>query len=157
MTGAATAPGSAGTRRTSTSRSSFCGSSRPTPQQPPRRFPTGGGRKSRRPHWDVGQRWHNGEIDDEQFFRNLPGLGKKIKELHADQAKDTAAKAAAQEATADVEKEWKSKTLAQKRELIKKAPHAVIALPSGMGNKPFDVDQVIPAWKQSGGSVALPG
>ncbi|GAA3042507.1 recombinase family protein [Kitasatospora albolonga] len=103
------------------------------------------------------QRWHNGEIDDEQFFRNLPGLEKKIKELHADQAKNIAAKAAAQEATADVEKEWKSKTLAQQRELIKKALHAVIALPSGMGNKPFDVDQLIPVWKQSGGSAALPG
>ncbi|MGA5817120.1 recombinase family protein [Kitasatospora sp. NPDC094028] len=100
------------------------------------------------------QRWNAGEIDDEQFFRNLPAVEKTIKELRADQAKNLAAKAAAEEATADVEKEWKSRTLTQKRELIKKALHAVIAVPGGMGNKPFDVNQLIPVWKTAG-SAAL--
>ncbi|MGC0312369.1 DNA invertase Pin-like site-specific DNA recombinase [Kitasatospora acidiphila] len=102
------------------------------------------------------QRWNAGEIDDEQFFRNLPMVEKTVKELRADQAKNLAAKAAAEEATADVEKEWESKTIRQKRELVKKALHAVIALPSGMGNKPFDVEQLIPVWKTAE-SAALPG
>ncbi|MEV7178262.1 recombinase family protein [Kitasatospora sp. NPDC093679] len=99
------------------------------------------------------QRWHGGEIDDEQFFRNLPPIEKAIKELRADEARNLAAKAAAEEATADVEKEWETKTLAQKRELIKKALHAVIALPSGQGNKPFDVNQLIPVWKSAGSAA----
>lgn len=101
------------------------------------------------------QRWHNGDIDDEQFFRNLPGIEKAIKELRADQAKNLAMKAAAEEATADIAKEWGKKTLTQQRELIKKALHAVIALPSGMGNKKFNVDQLIPVWRTAE-SAALP-
>ncbi|GAA2105237.1 recombinase family protein [Kitasatospora saccharophila] len=100
-------------------------------------------------------RWNAGEIDDEGFFRNLPVVEKTIKELRADQAKNIAAKAAAEEATADVDREWKSKTIRQKRELIKKVLHAVIAFPGGMGNKPFDVEQLIPVWR-SAESAALP-
>ncbi|MGW1609244.1 recombinase family protein [Streptomyces sp. NPDC002285] len=95
------------------------------------------------------QRWQTGEIDDEAFFRNLPALDSLVKELRADQAAHQALVVSAEEATADIDVEWKGKTLAQKREMIKRVLHAVIAEPSGKGRKPFDVDQLRPVWRSS--------
>ncbi|WP_419996492.1 recombinase family protein [Streptomyces boninensis] len=94
------------------------------------------------------QRWQNGEVDDETFFRNLPALDGRVKELRAEQTKHLAMKAAAEAVTADIGSAWEQKTLTQKRELIKGALHAVIALPGGKtGRKPFDVTQLRPIWR----------
>ncbi|MBF6050806.1 integrase [Streptomyces eurocidicus] len=95
------------------------------------------------------KRWQDGEVDDEMFFRNLPALEGKIKELRADQAQHMAKAAAAEAAREDIAASWKSKTLAQRRELIKKAVHAITALPGGKGNKDFDVELLKPVWKSS--------
>lgn len=95
--------------------------------------------------------WHEGEIDDETFFRNLPPIERKIKDLRNEQANYLAMKAAAEAAEADIAKTWKSKTLTQKRELIKKALHAVIAVPGGKGNKTFDVELLKPVWRTTSG------
>ncbi|MFB7573776.1 recombinase family protein [Streptomyces sp. NPDC056165] len=95
------------------------------------------------------QRWQTGEIDDEAFFRNLPALDSLVKELRADQAAHQALVAAAEQATADIDVEWEGKTLTQKREMIKRVLHAVIAEPSGKGRKLFDVDQLRPVWRSA--------
>ncbi|MZD04271.1 recombinase family protein [Streptomyces sp. SID5785] len=95
------------------------------------------------------KRWQTGQIDDETFFRNLPALDERVKVLRADQREHAAKAAAAEAATADVDQEWKGKTLTQRRTLIKDALHAVIASPSGKGRKPFDVTQLRPVWRSS--------
>ncbi|MHA6761657.1 recombinase family protein [Streptacidiphilus sp. PAMC 29251] len=95
------------------------------------------------------ERWHNGTVDDETFFRNLPTFERQIRELRLDQAKNQAMQAAAEAASGDIAKEWASKTISQKREMIKKVLHAVIAVPSGPGNKKFDVDLLTPVWRTS--------
>ncbi|UQI48909.1 recombinase family protein [Streptomyces sp. HU2014] len=95
------------------------------------------------------KRWQDGEVDDEMFFRNLPAFEGRIKELRADQAQHMAKAAAAEAAREDIVASWKSKTLAQRRELIKKAVHAITALPGGKGNKDFDVELLKPVWKSS--------
>ncbi|MEU1673984.1 recombinase family protein [Streptomyces roseifaciens] len=95
------------------------------------------------------KRWQDGEVDDEMFFRNLPALEGKIKELRADQAQHMAKAAAAEAAREDIAASWGSKTLAQRRELIKQVVHAVTALPGGKGNKDFDVELLKPVWKSS--------
>ncbi|WP_240361573.1 recombinase family protein [Streptomyces sp. MBT27] len=94
-------------------------------------------------------RWQTGQIDDETFFRNLPALDAQVKALRADQREHMAKAAAAEAATADVDQEWKGKTLTQRRTAIKEALHAVIAVPSGKGRKPFDVNQLKPIWIES--------
>ncbi|MFE2426357.1 recombinase family protein [Streptomyces sp. NPDC059373] len=94
--------------------------------------------------------WHQGKIDDETFFRNLPAMEGQIKELRSDQADHLAMKAAAEAAETNIAESWGSKTLTQKRELIKRALHAVITLPGGKGNKAFDVNLLKPVWKTSG-------
>ncbi|MGW2184711.1 recombinase family protein [Streptomyces sp. NPDC001719] len=95
------------------------------------------------------KRWQDGEVDDEMFFRNLPALESRIKELRADQAQHLAMKAEAEAAQEDITATWKSKTLTQKRELIKKAVHAITVLPGGKGNKAFDVELLKPVWRSS--------
>ncbi|MBO8187278.1 recombinase family protein [Streptomyces spirodelae] len=116
------------------------------------------------PEWDKGDdldravqsrkalegRWHEGEIDDETFFRNLPALEARVKELRADQADYLAKKAAAEAAREDIAASWESKTLTQRRELIKKAVHAIVALPGGKGNKAFDPELLKPVWRSAG-------
>ncbi|MBP2404012.1 recombinase family protein [Streptomyces syringium] len=96
-------------------------------------------------------RWQNGDpdVDDETFFRNLPALEARVKKLRAEQAEHLAMKAAAEAAEADIVTSWKSRTLTQKRELIKKALHAVTAMPGGKGNKAFDLDLLKPVWRSS--------
>ncbi|WP_307808300.1 recombinase family protein [Streptomyces oryzae] len=94
-------------------------------------------------------RWHEGEIDDETFFRNLPALEARVKELRADQADYLAKKAAAESAREDIATSWGSKTLTQRRELIKKAVHAIVALPGGKGNKAFDPELLKPVWRSA--------
>ncbi|MGP3951315.1 recombinase family protein [Streptomyces sp. 7N604] len=115
------------------------------------------------PEWDKGdaleraiqsrkaleKRWQDGDVDDETFFRNLPPLEVRIKDLRADQAQHLARKAEAEAAREDIAKSWKSKTLTQRRELIKKAVHAIVALPGGKGNKVFDVDLLTPVWRSA--------
>ncbi|MFI1729209.1 recombinase family protein [Streptomyces acidicola] len=106
--------------------------------------------KSRR---ELERRWHDDEdtdIDDETFFRNLPVLERRIKELRADENAHEALKAEAEEATEDIRKSWESKTLTQKRDAIKKVLSAVIAVPGGKGNKTFDPDLLKPVWRTSG-------
>jgi hypothetical protein len=105
--------------------------------------------KSRR---ELERRWHDDEdtdVDDETFFRNLPVLERRIKELRADQKAHEALKAEAEEATGDIRESWKTKTLTQKREAIKKVLSAVIAVPGGKGNKAFDPDLLKPVWRTS--------
>ncbi|MFH9572328.1 recombinase family protein [Streptomyces sp. NPDC017230] len=97
-------------------------------------------------------RWHDDEdtdIDDEAFFRNLPVLERRIKELRVDQKAHETLKAEAEEAETDIRKSWEAKTLTQKREAMKKVLNAVIALPGGKGNKAFDPDLLKPVWKTS--------
>ncbi|MFD3917850.1 recombinase family protein [Streptomyces sp. NPDC058595] len=96
------------------------------------------------------KRWQDGEVEDEMFFRNLPALEARVKELRADQAKHLAMKAAAEAAREDIAQSWESKTLAQRRELIKKAVHAIVAIPGGKGNKAFDVELLKPVWRSDG-------
>ncbi|OKI32993.1 integrase [Streptomyces sp. TSRI0281] len=93
------------------------------------------------------KRWQDGEVEDEMFFRNLPALEARVKELRADQAKHLAMKAAAEAAREDIAQSWESKTLSQRRELIKKAVHAIVAIPGGKGNKAFDVELLKPVWR----------
>ncbi|WP_382465523.1 recombinase family protein [Streptomyces noursei] len=103
---------------------------------------------------ELERRWHDDEdedIDDETFFRNLPVLERRIKELHADQAKHQRLKAEAEAAQEDIARAWKSKTLTQKREGIKKVLSAVIAVPGGKGNKAFDPELLKPVPRSSGG------
>jgi DNA invertase Pin-like site-specific DNA recombinase len=105
--------------------------------------------KSRR---ELERRWHDDEdtdIDDEAFFRNLPVLERRIKELRADREAHEALKVEAEEATEDIRKSWKSKTVTQKREAIKKVLGAVIAVPGGKGNKAFEPDLLKPVWRTS--------
>lgn len=102
---------------------------------------------------ELERRWHDDEdtdIDDETFFRNLPVLERRVKELRADQAKHAALKAEAEEAEDDIAESWTSKTLTQKRDAIKKVLRAVIAEPGGKGNKAFDPDLLKPVWNTSG-------
>ncbi|WP_308218399.1 recombinase family protein [Streptomyces hygroscopicus] len=101
---------------------------------------------------ELERRWHDDadtDIDDEAFFRNLPVLERRIKELRIDQAKHEALKAEAEAAQEDIAKSWDSKTLAQKREAIKKVLNAVVALPGGKGNKTFDPELLRPVWRTS--------
>ncbi|MEU9920716.1 recombinase family protein [Streptomyces griseoluteus] len=101
---------------------------------------------------ELERRWHDDEdtdIDDETFFRNLPVLERRIKELRADQRAHEALKAEAEEAKEDVRNSWGSKTLTQKREAIKKVLSAVIAVPGGKGNKTFDPELLKPVWRTS--------
>lgn len=98
---------------------------------------------------ELEHRWQMGEITDETFFRNLPPIENLIKGLRAEEEKYLAKKAAAEEATSDIAKAWSSRTLTQKRALIKKAVHAIIASPGGKGNKHFDVDLLKPVWRSS--------
>ncbi|WP_371536906.1 recombinase family protein [Streptomyces sp. NBC_00466] len=103
---------------------------------------------------ELERRWHDDEdtdIDDETFFRNLPVLERRIKELRVDKAKHEALKAEAEVAQEDIAKSWKSKTLTQKRDAIKKVLGAVVAVPGGKGNKTFDPDLLKPVWRASGG------
>ncbi|MFJ4083893.1 hypothetical protein ACIP2Z_33710 [Streptomyces iakyrus] len=53
---------------------------------------------------ELERRWHDEDtdIDDETFFRNLPVLERRIKELRADQRAHEALKAEAEEAKEDV-------------------------------------------------------
>ncbi|WP_308405231.1 recombinase family protein [Streptomyces sp. B93] len=105
--------------------------------------------KSRR---ELERRWHDDtdtDIDDHAFFRNLPVLERRIKELRADQRAHEALKAEAEEAQEDIRKSWESKTLTQKREAIKKVLSTVIAVPGGKGNKAFDPDLLKPVWGTS--------
>ena len=95
------------------------------------------------------ERWQNGQVDDEMFFRNLPPLENLIKELRADQAKNLAMKATAEAASDDIDEEWKNSTITQKRAMIKKVLLTVIAIPSGPGNKKFNVDLLVPVWRSS--------
>lgn len=95
------------------------------------------------------KRWQTGQIDDETFFRNLPALDQAVKELRAEQKQHLAMVAAAEAATADIDTEWKAKTLTQKREMIQNALLAVIAEPGGKGRKPFDVSQLRPVWRSA--------
>lgn len=102
---------------------------------------------------ELERRWHDDEdtdIDDEAFFRNLPVLERRIKELRADQQAHDVLRAEAQEATGDIRKSWGSKTITQKREAIKKVLSAVVAVPGGKGNKAFDPDLLKPVWRTSG-------
>ena len=94
-------------------------------------------------------RWHNGTVDDEMFFRNLPSLESHIKELRADQAKNLAMKATAEAASDDIDAEWENSTITQKRAMIKKVLLAVKAIPSGPGNKKFNVDLLVPVWRSA--------
>ncbi|MDN3266509.1 recombinase family protein [Streptomyces sp. MA15] len=101
---------------------------------------------------ELERRWHDDEdtdVDDETFFRNLPVLERRIKELRTDQKAHEALKAEAEEATGDIRESWKTKTLTQKREAIKKVLSAVIAVPGGKGNKAFDPDLLKPVWRTS--------
>lgn len=101
---------------------------------------------------ELERRWHDDadtDIDDEAFFRNLPVLERRIKELRADQRAHEALRAEAEEAQEDVRKSWGSKTLTQKREAMKKVLSAVIAVPGGKGNKTFDPDLLKPVWRTS--------
>lgn len=102
---------------------------------------------------ELERRWHDDEdtdIDDEAFFRNLPVLERRIKELRAAEKAHEALKAEAEEAEEDVKRSWKTKTLTQKREAIKKILIAVVAIPGGKGNKEFDPLLLKPVWKTSG-------
>jgi DNA invertase Pin-like site-specific DNA recombinase len=101
---------------------------------------------------ELERRWHDDQdedIDDEAFFRNLPVLERRIKELRADHAKHSALKAEAEAAEQDIAKTWGSRTLTQKRDAIKKTLSAVVAVPGGKGRKPFDVDLLKPVWRTS--------
>lgn len=99
---------------------------------------------------ELERRWHDDDdtaIDDETFFRNLPVLERRIKELRTDQKAHETLKAEAEEAEEDVRKAWKTKTVRQKREAIKKVLSAVIASPGGKGKKTFDPDLLKPVWR----------
>ncbi|MFC8552067.1 hypothetical protein ACFUMI_31445, partial [Streptomyces sp. NPDC057273] len=101
---------------------------------------------------ELERRWHDDEdadIDDEAFFRNLPVIERRIKELRADQAKNEALKAEAEAAEADIAASFKGKTLTQKRKAIKDALVAVVAVPGGKGNKAFDYELLKPVWRTS--------
>ncbi|MGW3442086.1 recombinase family protein [Streptomyces sp. NPDC001076] len=101
---------------------------------------------------ELERRWHDDEdtdIDDEMFFRNLPVLERRIKELRAEHAKHEALKAKAEAAQEDIAKSWETKTLAQKREAIKNVLAAVIATPTGKGRKQFDPNLLKPVWRTS--------
>jgi DNA invertase Pin-like site-specific DNA recombinase len=102
---------------------------------------------------ELERRWQEGEgdeaIDDETFFRNLPAIEERIKRLRAEQAEYLAKKAAAESAEEDIAASWETRTLSQKRELIKSALHAVIAVPGGKGQKAFDVTLLRPVWRSS--------
>ncbi|MGW6308390.1 recombinase family protein [Streptomyces niveus] len=101
---------------------------------------------------ELERRWHDDadtDINDEAFFRNLPVLERRIKELRTDQAKHAALRAEAEAAEEDVAKSWESRTLAQKREAIKRVLSAVIASSGGKGNKAFDPNLLTPVWRTS--------
>ncbi|MBL1096294.1 recombinase family protein [Streptomyces sp. 205] len=101
---------------------------------------------------ELERRWHDDEdteIDDETFFRNLPVLERRLKDLRADRRNHEALKAEAEAAKEDIEKSWDSKTLTQKRTAIKKVLIAVVAQPGGKGNKAFDPELLKPVWKTS--------
>ncbi|MET7859817.1 recombinase family protein [Streptomyces sp. NPDC005318] len=96
---------------------------------------------------ELERRWQAGEVEDDTFYRNLPGLDSRVKELRTDQAKHLATKAAAEEATADIATAWESRTLTQKRTLIKKTLVTIIAKPGGKtGRRKFDVELLNPIW-----------
>ncbi len=99
---------------------------------------------------DLEQRWQRGDLDNESFFRLLAGLESQIKELRSDQTRHLALQAAAEAAAVDIVAEWTRSTLTQKRTLIKKVLHAVVAVPSGPGNKKFNVDLLTPVWRDAG-------
>ncbi|MFJ5547074.1 recombinase family protein [Streptomyces sp. NPDC093225] len=99
---------------------------------------------------ELERRWQAGEVEDDIFYRNLPGLDVRVKELRAEQAKHLALKAAAEEATDDVATAWESRTLTQKRALVKKTLTTVIAKPGGKtGRAKFDVELLTPVWTSS--------
>ncbi|MEO3839794.1 recombinase family protein [Streptomyces sp. B22F1] len=101
---------------------------------------------------ELERRWHDdqdADIDDEAFFRNLPVLERRVKELRADQRAHEVLKAEAEEAREDIREAWGKKTITQKREAIKKALIAVIAVSGGKGNKPFDPELLTPVWRTS--------
>ncbi|MGW3167406.1 recombinase family protein [Streptomyces sp. NPDC001142] len=101
---------------------------------------------------ELERRWHDDEdtdIDDEAFFRNLPVIERRIKELRTDQAKHEALKAEAEAAEGDIAASFQSKTLTQKRKAIKDALVAVVAVPGGKGNKAFDYELLKPVWRTS--------
>ncbi|MEU2654169.1 recombinase family protein [Streptomyces sp. NPDC007325] len=101
---------------------------------------------------ELERRWHDDDdtnIDDEAFFRNLPVIERRIKELRADQVKHEALKAEAEAAEADIAVSFKGKTLTQKRKAIKDALVAVVAVPGGKGNKAFDYELLKPVWRTS--------
>jgi DNA invertase Pin-like site-specific DNA recombinase len=105
--------------------------------------------KSRR---ELERRWHDDEdtdVDDGTFFRNLPVLERRIKELRADQRRHEVLRAEAEEAQEDMRKAWRRKTTTQKREGIKKVLRAVTAVPGGKGKKAFDPDLLKPVWQTS--------
>ncbi|MFG2579948.1 recombinase family protein [Streptomyces malaysiensis] len=96
---------------------------------------------------ELERRWHEGEIDDETFFRNLPPIENRIKQLRDEQAKYLAKKAASEAADTDIVKSFKTRTLTQKREIIKSVLHTVVARSGGKGRKPFDPDLLTPVWR----------
>ncbi len=98
---------------------------------------------------ELERRWHEGEIDDETFFRNLPTIEGRVKKLREEQADHLAKKAAAEAVDANIAETYRTRTLSQKRELIRSVLHAVIARPGGKGRKPFDVELLTPVWKTS--------
>jgi DNA invertase Pin-like site-specific DNA recombinase len=98
---------------------------------------------------ELERRWHDGEIDDETFFRNLPVIEARVKKLRDEQADHLAKKAAAEAVDADIAQTFRTRTLSQKRELIRSVLHTVIARPGGKGKRAFDVELLTPVWRTS--------
>ncbi|MET8146206.1 recombinase family protein [Sphaerisporangium sp. NPDC005288] len=108
--------------------------------------------------YEFTRQWEAGNVDNDHYFKTLSRLQGTVNQLRAERSNfNASAERSRQRAaidTADIRKRWHlaeedgGLPLSQKRAHIREALHAVIVLPAGKGNKPFNPDLLDPIWRE---------
>lgn len=95
------------------------------------------------------RRWQSGEVSDEMFYRNAPGLEAEVKKLRAERARWEMEDAARSEEPADIIRRWRSGEydLAQRRKILFDVFIAVQVMPGQKGARKPDPHRLKPIWR----------
>ncbi|GAB2690563.1 hypothetical protein [Nocardia thraciensis] len=102
---------------------------------------------------DFEMRWNRGEIDDERFYRMLPGLDETVNTLRRERAAFQKANTVPVETAAQRRARWHKPVeeggydLQQKRSILFAELSAVVIYPVGKGTQKRSLDSFKPVWK----------
>ncbi|MEV6555638.1 recombinase family protein [Nocardia sp. NPDC051756] len=101
-------------------------------------------------------RWNHGEIDDERFYRMLPGLDETVNMLRRERATFQKANTVPVDTAAQRRERWYEPVeeggydLQQKRSILFAELAAVVIHPVGKGTQNRSLDSFTPVWKEAG-------